>query len=815
MSIDYTDGQPKMTSVAEIPVGGEPWQVVVDGCGKTAFVVLRKDQKVVRIDNLDTTPVKGLTVDVGSEPTGIAITPNNTRLYVSNWVDGTLSVINPATMTALATVDLNPAIVATEKLGTVTPRVGLAHPRGIAITNSGDMLDDDESVFVTEWFTLRTGPESAVGTEADANWQGLVYKVKVSDGTVTTIDLPSLKNTGFKDTRDQDTGCFPNQVASVTIENGFAYVTSTCASPAGPLGIFTGKNAGGQCADATVDADCGFGGVCNAGKCEVNNRNVKATTHPGLSIIDLSTDKATTVVLDKRFEDKGSTRMPLLQSDIGFFNGFGYVAATGTDAVFRLVINSGQITDVGSSSNLFINLRKNAADTLIRLPIGIATANDKDKHAFAFVNNEGSREVTALAFGAQAIAGSAAANDFRITSSAKLPDTGSLDERVLQGKRLFTTGLGRWSLDGAGWGSCAACHIDGLSDNVTWYFGRGPRQTTSLEGSFASKDPTDQRLFNWTAIFDEIADFEIANLRPTSGGFGAMVIEDPITKNEVRIDTAAETPPQQGLQGSSTDIADPKGSTAHVHSKLPDWGEITAWIKTIRSPRKPRGLIQEDVSKGKDLFAPGSLGNCVGCHSGAKWTISQLFYNPGDGPNAATADPSPASLSNRSWFNGVELNGFPTALLPTATPAANGFMRVGAPPGAEQILCVLRPVGTIGALVGGVAQGVSDPKVNVIEVRQDMTTAGQGAADTARGFNPPSLLGMAVGAPYFHAGNARTLEELFSNLFTGHHQSAVANVFTPNETQIKQLVAYLLSIDEDEPTFAIPAKGNTGGQLCF
>jgi hypothetical protein len=72
-----------------------------------------------------------------------------------------------------------------------------------------------------------------------------------------------------------------------------------------------------------------------------------------------------------------------------------------------------------------------------------------------------------------------------------------------------------------------------------------------------------------------------------------------------------------------------------------------------------------------------------------------------------------------------------------------------------------------------------------------------------------------VGAPYFHAGNARTLEEGLSTMFLEHHQSAVANIFNPDATQVKQLVAYILSIDEDEPSFAIPAKGNSGGDLCF
>jgi YVTN family beta-propeller protein len=831
MSVDYSDGQPKTTVVAELAVGAEPWQVVVDGCGTSAYVVLRKDQKVVRIDQLAGTPVVGPSVAVGSEPSGLALTPNNTKLYVSNWVDGTLSVIDPLTMTLTTTVDLNPAVVATGALGTVTPRAALAHPRGIAITNNGDASDADETLYATEWFALRTGPEDATGTNSDTNWKGIVYAVK-DGGAVTTIDLPSVKDTGFVDHKNQATGCFPNQIQSITIEGTHAYVSSTCASPVGPLGVFQ-KNActgNAQCAavdptstcsagactlSCTTDTDCAAtapAGTCvlPAGTCKPVTTDVKTTTHPAVSVIDLAAGTATTTVLDALFDKKGSARMPLLPTDIAFINGFGYVSAMGSDAVFRLVVDktSGSITDVGSAINNFIDLRKDATDKLIRLPIGVATAHTAG--AFAFVDDDGSRDVTALTLNQQAIAGNAAAMDFRITQSSALPTTPE-DTAVLAGKRFFNTGLGRWSLKGQGWGSCGACHIDGLSDNVTWYFNRGPRQTVSLDGTFASGDPTDQRILNWTGIFDEIADFE-NNVRGVSGGVGAIVSATSAPPaNTDRIDLNAEAPPQTGLQGATGEIADPAGTSAHPHSKIDDWKNIEAYVKSIRSPRRPTNLVAADVAAGKALFSDQGQGNCVGCHSGAKWTISKRFYTPGDLPNAATADAATTSLSNVSW--NTSLNGFPAALFP-ATAAASQNMRFGAPPGAEQIQCVLRPVGTIGAITGGVPAGVSDPAINVLELRQDMVTGGQGAADTGRGFNPPSLLGQSVAAPFFHAGNARTLEEVFASQFKGHSQSAVAQIFAPSPDQVRQLVAYVLSVDESEAPFAVPALGNAGGDLC-
>ena len=873
MSVDYTSGQPELTKVAELPVGNEPWQVVIDVCNATAYVVLRKDQKVVQITGIGTaTPAVGASVSVGSEPTGLALTPNNTALYVSNWVDGTVTVINPHTMTVTSTIDLNPAIVATGDLGTVTSRPALAHPRGIAITNNGDGSDTDETVYVTEWFAVRTGPE-VPGTPltSDTNWKGLLYAIPVSTGTPTTISLPPVINTGFNDAKGNVTGCFPNQVASVSIENEgtnaapkyFAYVTSTCASPAGPVGVFQF----GQCSvtanctafgvastcdlvkgvctgSCTTDAQCDCGSVaagqssgsCNltTGECAPLAANAKTTTHPGLTIVNLATATGTTEALDTLFTTTtditsatASTRMPLLPTDMDFKPGFAYVSAEGADALFRLTVANGAVTKVGSAASNadngnFIDLRT-ATNFGIHLPIGAVTAQSE---AFAFVANDGTKNVVAIDLNAQAVSASTTAD----VLSTALPAAGTPAASQLNGKRLFNTGLGRWSLNGAAWGSCGACHIDGLTDNVTWYFARGPRQTTSLDGTFNKADPTDQRILNWSGINDEIADFE-ANVRGISGGVGAIVsvantactvanqaacssgVCDPksLTCTPAaadRFNTLNQTPSQQGLQGSSATLA--------AAGALPsNWSDITNWIESIRSPRAPTNLVPADVTAGAALFGSGQ-GNCIGCHSGPKWTVSKVFYPPGNTPNDAFNSALSTSLSNTAW--NANLNSFPAALFPSAAANNKQFMRSGTPLTFEQLQCILRPVGTITAN-GATPTGVSPAAVNVWEVRQDMATGAQGAgginaSDFTAGFNIPSLLGLQVGAPYFHAGNARTLEEALSSTFQGHYQSPVAQVFTPTPTQVQQLVAYILSIDG---TVTAPAKqtlGASGGDIC-
>lgn len=108
------------------------------------------------------------------------------------------------------------------------------------------------------------------------------------------------------------------------------------------------------------------------------------------------------------------------------------------------------------------------------------------------------------------------------------------------------------------------------------------------------------------------------------------------------------------------------------------------------------------------------------------------------------------------------------------------------------IQCVLRAVGTFPP-TGTV--GIAPAGVVVSERKDDMVTTAVGL----NGFNPPSLFGAGAGAPYFHAGNARTLEEVLDPTFLPHHRAFSAN-FSPSPADIEDLVAYLLSIDDDAAT---------------
>src|SRR6185295_12575592 len=104
-------GATPIASNMTFDVAGLPWAAVLDNAGTTAWVVLRDTQRVIRIDDLRGTPaIATVNATVGSEPTGIAIAPTGRTLYVTNWGEGTVSVIDSASMAVTSTVDLNAAL---------------------------------------------------------------------------------------------------------------------------------------------------------------------------------------------------------------------------------------------------------------------------------------------------------------------------------------------------------------------------------------------------------------------------------------------------------------------------------------------------------------------------------------------------------------------------------------------------------------------------------------------------------------------------------------------------------------------------------
>src|SRR5215831_3773299 len=164
----------------EIPVELEPRCVAVHPDGLRAFVVNGLSGTVSLVNRMQQRPIA--TIRVGTEPRGCALTPNGTLLYVANHTEGTVSIID---------------VSERKVVGTVT--VG-GNPTAIAVTNDHDGADQDERVFVTEFFAelIPDGP----GEMRDLGKQGVVHTFPVSNpGAITKITLSPLADSGFTSNR--------------------------------------------------------------------------------------------------------------------------------------------------------------------------------------------------------------------------------------------------------------------------------------------------------------------------------------------------------------------------------------------------------------------------------------------------------------------------------------------------------------------------------------------------------------------------------------------------------------------------------------
>jgi hypothetical protein len=191
-----------------------------------------------------------------------------------------------------------------------------------------------------------------------------------------------------------------------------------------------------------------------------------------------------------------------------------------------------------------------------------------------------------------------------------------------------------------------------------------------------------------------------------------------------------------------------------------------------------------------------------------------VFYLP-DPTNATNA-----KLKTLSWSTAVHNSGFPLALIPVPdtlpTPPMGATysgqtMRYSGSSVAlyDQLTCAIRNVGT---------WGVAQAEAGVVELRSDFKTLASGNDPDSKGFNVPSLLGVQVGAPYLHAGNALSLEALFSPTFQAHYQALAPGFLGASDTaradNVAALIQYILSIDGDTTPIAVPTLGPTGGSFC-
>jgi DNA-binding beta-propeller fold protein YncE len=511
---DVSSDQP--AKLAEIPVGRDPSSVAISPGGERAYVTNAFDGtlSVVQLQGAAVYTVSW-TVGVGAEPQAVAVSPNGTRLYVANSASNNLMVFDAtrAVPRKLATIDLSP-------FGTA--------PRAIGVTNDGDASDTDETVFVALFFgQLRPG-KTSVEEGQDDEREGRVVAISAATnapvGPPNPILLRPIVNTGFNSngrlapglnqvpavpstnpqTFTTTTGCFPNQLASVAIHpvQSRAYVVSTGASPNGPFRF--NSNAQGM-----------VSGFSTGSRFEV----VAAQTDPAVRRtaplnLDQGVNLDTALVPRLFFTNPVAMAWRPNGSD-------AWIAVQQSDVLIRLTVNATGVPTIGApllagpGSIVRVDLQATTGEDIKgKAPRGVAiNAAGNRAYVFSFI----SRSITVVDISnatAPVIAGTARASD--------LPAGGTLAGVAHLGAELFYTGRGpdgRMSQEA--WGACIVCHPGGRTDNVTWMFDAGPRQTIPLDGMFNKQNFFDQRILNWTAVRDENQDFEL-NTRGVFGGRGLI-----------------------------------------------------------------------------------------------------------------------------------------------------------------------------------------------------------------------------------------------------------------------------------------------------
>src|SRR5213078_946729 len=340
-------------------------------------------------------------------------------------------------------------------------------------------------------------------------------------------------------------GAFPNLLGSAVIRGTSLYLPNIGAAPEPPVKF----NVNVQALVHVVDT----ASLTEQTARHVNlNAEVKAETAPA----------DPTASLDKLFGND------LAAIDANLDGTVFLVVSRGGNFVFRAALDgSGRLT-LGSPV-----VRYQTGN----IPNGVAVTQDGKR---AYVNNEVNLSVTAIDLEANRV--------LERDGLIGMPVRG-IEPLKFRGK----------AADNA-WSSCGSCHPDGLTDNVTWSFPDGPRQTLPLDAFFAKDDPVDQRISNWSAVRGSLTDIN-NNSRAVQGGKGFA--GDPPNPNIYN----------HGITQGASDALD----------------LMTLWVQTVRTLNEPQPA---DVTAGRTVFGA----NCASCHGGPKWSKSQTIY--ADDP-AFTADP--------------------------------------------------------------------------------------------------------------------------------------------------------------------------------
>lgn len=572
------------TKLGEVKTGEEPRSVVISPDKRLAYVTNQRSATVSVVDLEKLAKVTD--IPVGIEPYGIALTPDGGRAYVANSSSNTVSIIDTASNTVIGTIPI-PGI----------------QPRGIAITNNNGG-SGPQFVYVTQFLSQ---PTASGGPSTDQGSEGKVFVISTADDTqIQGVIALAAHDTGFTADRTRFGGtdkeatfAYPNQLQAIVLKNGRGYLPNVAASPEGPVRF-------------NVDTQAFLSVFDVASKAELPNGTINLH----------AAARAQTFTPKLFFANPWAIAFEHESNE-------GYVVSAGSDVVVKITLDDGGVPSVvlnpaeGDTTRVaFIEVGKN--------PRGIVINNADTR---AYVANYISKDVSVIDLTAEAEEASAT------IQSVDLPAAGSEAAKFLLGNELFNASRGEFDegvaerMSNEGWQACASCHPDGLSDGVIWQFASGPRKSLPLNSTYSLKNPTgDQRVLNYSGVFDELEDFEL-NIRGVSGGAGLIVLEGTTDQDP---NVKAFDPPNTGRV------------QLHVNG-IPAWDAIVAWTQQrIPSPISPHNGVDPESEVGQQIVLGRELfiaAKCQLCHGGAKWSTSQVdFARVSPFPETLTpgADPEPA-----------------------------------------------------------------------------------------------------------------------------------------------------------------------------
>ena len=790
VSVFRTDTNVRLT---KITVGDEPQSIALTADNTHAFVANAAGSSVtlIRIYDplwgsfsavVDTAWGQGGHLITGAEPYNIVISPDGLRVFVANSSQDTITVINAVTRAVIGHVDLR------NSLANDPDRSRHFQPRGLAVTA------DNTKLYVTRFFSF-TKPGGKQGD--DFGREGLVAVLDINTASTSIADYSvarvvplASQITGFKfPGLTNDTAAFPNQLQSIVIRGSQAYLPNIAASPTGPLRFNLDTHAFVSVLDAVT----------------------------GNAPVDAGTNKSLNLHLGARTPEAGKTKLFFANPwAIGFTSqsgaGAAYVVSAASDLLVKLNVDAGGKLSFTASNTTTRYIDLNNADQLStagtnagKNPIGIAINSTGTR---AYVANFVSHNVSVVDLAADAV--------IATMSSSPLAVPGTQGETNLVGAEMFYSSRGSFDpilgftnsirdrLSSEGWQSCASCHFKGLTDAVVWQFGAGPRKSVPLNSTWNPHNRAEQRVLNYSAIFDEVEDFEL-NIRNVSGPGN---LATPINGNAFN--------PNQGLliadNGTNINLAPfvinafgkananrPQvtvtlpGST----NQIPALTALREWVRfAVRTPNGPLpgawgggGPSPSDIAEGRKHFLAAG---CVQCHQGGNWTRSvKDFTSPPAGaeifternPTNFVGNPIGAQYLNRFLWD-------------------SGSFNIG----------VAGAGNDLGNNVGGAEFAAAAVVAGVLQPEPDALGRDYNADGKGIGFNTPSLQGIYNSPPHLHNGAAESIAAVVGDVKHRTNNGQHPDVLSDPAKQA-QLVKFVESIGLGTVPFVKLQVGNSNGSI--